>query len=114
MVSQWPHDRLHPEAERYPLAWISAYTLAVQEATQEYLRSLNDRELVRVVHQPRPQPQTPYRVESVLWHAFTHEVRHSAQIVLLARQLGYAPPCLDFGRFMSPASHLDEGLRILS
>lgn len=103
LVSEWPHDRLHPQAEQFPLEWIHAYTVAVQAATDEYLRSLDGPELARVVHQPPPQPRTPYSVASILWHALTHEVRHSAQIVLLTRQLGYDPPWLDFGRFMPPA-----------
>jgi uncharacterized damage-inducible protein DinB len=49
-------------------------------------------------------------VESLLWHTLTHEVRHSAQIVLLARQLGHTPPWLDFLRFARspPASVASE------
>jgi uncharacterized damage-inducible protein DinB len=100
LLSQWPHDRFHPETESHPLAWIHEYSVALQQSTESYLSSINSAELARVVRQPPPQPQTPYSMESVLWHALTHEVRHSAQIVLLARQLGHEPPWLDFGRFM--------------
>ncbi|MDP9352107.1 MAG: DinB family protein [Chloroflexota bacterium] len=102
-ASTWPHDRLAPNAERHPLEWIHTYTLAVQHATEIYLRALDASELGRVVQQRPPQPQIPYAVESLLWHTLTHEVRHSAQVALLARQLGHTPPWLDFARFAPPA-----------
>ena len=41
-------------------------------------------------------------LDALLWHVMTHEVRHTAQIVLLIRLLGHTPPWLDYLRFVRP------------
>ncbi len=37
-----------------------------------------------------------YTLEDTLWHAMTHDVHHSAQMSMLLRRLGHAPPGMDY------------------
>lgn len=100
LATAWPGERPARENEWLPLEWIRGYTLAVQEATGAYLETVDDAELRRIARPP-DAPSRSWTVESLLWHTLTHEVRHSAQVVLLVRQLGHTPPWLDFLRFTS-------------
>jgi len=94
----WPHDWQHPKAEQYGLEWLLGYARAVQGATQDYLSGLDDAGLQRAVDLDL-EPPARQTAETVLWHVMTHEVRHSAQVVLMLRLLGHTPPWLDYGRF---------------
>jgi uncharacterized damage-inducible protein DinB len=47
----------------------------------------------------RSRSQLLYTVEAILWHVLQHEVRHTAQVALLACNLGFAPPQLDLNRY---------------
>jgi uncharacterized damage-inducible protein DinB len=48
----------------------------------------------------RDAPEERYPLGDLLWHAFLHEVRHLAQVVLLLRLLGQEPPALDLYFFL--------------
>ena len=40
-------------------------------------------------------PEKRLTVDGLLWHVMLHEVRHTAQIVMLLRMQGIKPPSLD-------------------
>jgi uncharacterized damage-inducible protein DinB len=71
-----------------PLEVLLNYWRAVEVSTLKFLESLNPAELERLVEER-------FKVESLIWHVMQHETRHTAQISMLARQLGFAPPQLD-------------------
>jgi uncharacterized damage-inducible protein DinB len=61
---------------------------AVEASTLKYLETLNPVELERVI-------DGQFTVEGLIWHVMQHETRHTAQVSMLARQLGFSPPQLD-------------------
>ena len=61
-------------------------------ATWAFLQGLVDEERMVALHDA---PEERYPLGDLLWHAFLHEVRHLAQVVLLLRLLGQGPPALD-------------------
>ena len=69
------------------LEWMLEYWLKVEKSTLEHFAEFEASQLQRLVDD--------LTVEEILWHVMQHEVRHSAQIAILARQLGFAPPHLD-------------------
>jgi uncharacterized damage-inducible protein DinB len=71
-----------------PLEHLLNYWRAVETSTLKFLETLNPAELERLV-------EDRFTVESLIWHVMQHETRHTAQISLLARQLGFSPPQLD-------------------
>ncbi|HEX2864310.1 MAG TPA: DinB family protein [Deinococcales bacterium] len=77
-----------------PLEALLGYWQAVEAGTLAYLNALPPGELERKVIDP-DFPDHPFTVDGVLWHAFTHEMRHAAQISLLLRTQGIAPPAMD-------------------
>ncbi len=44
---------------------------------------------------PHDEPDTHFVVDGVLWHTMIHEIRHTAQIVVMLRSQGIKPPSLD-------------------
>lgn len=114
--SGYQHDWVKPHAERYDLGWILAYSQKVTEATRRFLDSEPDLERPVKLVQDDPDSAT-VTLDQLLWHVMTHEVRHTAQIALLVRQLGHTPPWLDYLRFARPvgpatasASRDEDGL----
>lgn len=84
-----------PYKANMPLELLLGYWSAVEKSTLEYLANLTPEELARVVMDGSRGELEPFAIESVLWHVMQHEVRHSAQIVVLSRQMGFEPPALD-------------------
>jgi uncharacterized damage-inducible protein DinB len=82
------------------LEWMLEYWLAVEKSTLAYLEKLEPAMLSSEISMPRETGQEFFTVAEVLWHAMQHEVRHTAQIMLLARQLGFDPPQMDLIRYV--------------
>jgi uncharacterized damage-inducible protein DinB len=82
------------------LEWLLEYWLAVEKSTLAYLAKLEPKMLNAEIAMPREMGQEFFTVQEVLWHVMQHEVRHTAQIMLLARQLGFDPPQLDYIRYV--------------
>jgi uncharacterized damage-inducible protein DinB len=76
-----------------PLEVVLNYWRAVEASTLKYLETLNPVELERLV-------EDRFTVDGLIWHVMQHETRHTAQIALLARQLGFSPPQLDLIRYL--------------
>ncbi|MEW6421555.1 MAG: DinB family protein [Deinococcota bacterium] len=101
VAGRYPHDWVQPRAEQYDLSWITRYGQEVGEKTRAFLAS--DPDLSRPVKLVQDDPASDtVTLDQLLWHVMTHEVRHTAQIALLIRQLGHTPPWLDYLRFMRP------------
>lgn len=83
-----------PDFAEQPLATLLDYWRQVEGSSERYLKRLDEDELRRRVDVPELN-EGPFAVEDLLWHVMQHEVRHSAQIVLLLRQQGVKPPSLD-------------------
>lgn len=97
----YPHDWVHPRAEQYELSWIIDYGREVRRRTEEFLNQNPD--LSRPVKLVQDDPGSgTVTLDALLWHVMTHEVRHTAQIALMIRQLGHTPPWLDYLRFVRP------------
>lgn len=89
-----------PHYDGLPLATMLGYWAAVEASTLAYLDRLTPDELAREVRVMGASQSDPlYTVDEVLWHVMQHEVRHTAQIALLARNAGFAPPQLDLNRY---------------
>ena len=102
------YDWVRPRAEQYELNWILAYSQEVTAATGRFLDSAPD--LSRPVKLVQDDPASAtVTLEQLLWHVMTHEVRHTAQMALMIRQLGHTPPWLDYLRFARPAGLLTAG-----
>ena len=78
----------------FKLETLLEYWQAVEQKTLEYLAKLTDDELKRIMS-PHDKPNLNFTVDGVLWHMMIHEMRHTAQIVVLLRQHGIKPPTLD-------------------
>jgi uncharacterized damage-inducible protein DinB len=89
-----------PYHESKTLAWLLEYWRAVETSTLAYFETLNDAELERVVTMPSEQGDVQFKAHDLLWHVVQHETRHTAQIVLLARLAGHAPPQLDLVKYL--------------
>jgi uncharacterized damage-inducible protein DinB len=68
------------------------YWRAVEQSTLEYLPTLTDEDLKRLVDD---SPTERFMLDGLLWHVMIHEMRHTAQIVMLLRMQGIKPPTLD-------------------
>jgi uncharacterized damage-inducible protein DinB len=79
-------------SESLPL--LLAYWKAVEDSTHAYLDTLTPEEMHRRVA-VEDWPEKHLTVDGLLWHVMIHEIRHSAQIVLLLRNAGVRPPSLD-------------------
>jgi len=88
---------LDREGEGLPLGALRAYQEAVGRATWAFLQGPVDEGRVVALHDA---PEERYPLGDLLWHAFLHEARHVAQVVLLLRLLGVEPPALDLYFFL--------------
>lgn len=100
-ASAFKHDWVRPQAEQYQLSWILDYGRAVQRRTQQFLDTTPDLTAAIKLVQDDPASAT-VTLDQLMWYVMTHEVRHTAQIALLVRQLGHTPPWLDYLRFVRP------------
>lgn len=91
---------LNPSYEGFPLEILLDYWRAVERGTLSYLATLTDDELNRFVDD---SPTERYRLDDLLWHVMIHEMRHTAQIVVLLRTQGVKPPSLDL-KFYLPST----------
>ena len=99
------YDWVRPQAQQYDLNWILSYSQQVTGATGRFLDSEPDLERPVKLVQDDPASAT-VTLDQLLWHVMTHEIRHTAQIALMIRQLGHTPPWLDYLRFARPAGSL--------
>jgi uncharacterized damage-inducible protein DinB len=83
-----------PAYADFPIQTLLDYWKAVEQGTLAYLAALTDDELKRVVTL-HDSPEKRYTVDGLLWHVMIHEMRHTAQIVVLLRTQGIMPPSLD-------------------
>ncbi len=88
---------LDREGEGLSLRALRAYQEAVGRATWAFLQGPVDEGRVVALHDA---PEKRYPLGDLLRHAFLHEVRHMAQVVLLLRLLGVEPPALDLYFFL--------------
>ena len=77
----------------FALELLLDYWRAVEQSTLFYLAALKDDELQRTIAGDSPGER--FTVDGLLWHVMMHEIRHTAQIVLLLRMQGIKPPSLD-------------------
>lgn len=93
-----------PFCAEIPLDTLLDYWRAVEQSTLTYLAKLTDDELNRLVDD---SPTDRFRLDGILWHVMIHEMRHTAQIVLLLRMQGIKPPALDLFYYL-PNHHEGE------
>jgi uncharacterized damage-inducible protein DinB len=75
------------------------YWRVVEQTTLAYLPTLDDEELKRIVS-VHDRPGKRYTVDGLLWNVIIHEARHVAQISVLLRTQGIAPPFLDLLKYL--------------
>ena len=75
------------------------YWRVVEQRTLDYLSTLTDDELKRIVS-VHDRPGKRYTVDGLLWNLIIHEARHVAQISILLRIQGIAPPFLDLLKYL--------------
>jgi uncharacterized damage-inducible protein DinB len=75
------------------------YWRAVEQSTLAYVATLTDGELKRIVT-VHDRPGQRYTVDGLLWNSVIHESRHVAQISVLLRTQGIAPPFLDLLKYL--------------
>jgi len=75
------------------------YWRVVEQSTLTYLPTLTDDELKRIVA-VHDRPGKRYTVDGLLWNVMIHEARHVAQISVLLRTQGIAPPFLDLLKYL--------------
>jgi uncharacterized damage-inducible protein DinB len=75
------------------------YWRIVERRTLIYLPTLTADELKRIVS-VHDRPGKRYTVDGLLWNLIIHEARHVAQISVLLRTQGMAPPFLDLLRYL--------------
>jgi uncharacterized damage-inducible protein DinB len=76
----------------FALETLLDYWRAAEQNTLTYLATLTDEELNRLVDD---SPTERFKLDGLLWHVMIHEIRHTAQIVMLLRMQGIKPPSLD-------------------
>ena len=86
-----------------PLEAILKYWRAVEASTLAYLEPIAAAELERPVAVEGSKGLEHFAVEGLLWHVMQHETRHTAQVAVLARQLGFKPPQLDLITYLRTA-----------
>ncbi len=100
-AGHFQHDWVKPQAEQYDLSWIIDYGREVGGRTMTFLESEPD--LERSIRLVQDDPGSDVvTLDQLMWNVMTHEVRHTAQIAVLVRQLGHTPPWLDYMRFARP------------
>jgi len=83
----------------FALETLLDYWRVVEQSTVTYLSSLDDDELNRIVT-VHDRPGKRYTVDGLLWNLIIHEARHVAQISVLLRTQGIAPPFLDLLNYL--------------
>jgi uncharacterized damage-inducible protein DinB len=83
----------------FAIATLLDYWRVVEQNTLRYLATLTDDELKRIVT-VHDRPGKRYTVDGLLWNLIIHEARHVAQISVLLRTQGIAPPFLDLLRYL--------------
>jgi uncharacterized damage-inducible protein DinB len=83
----------------FALKTLLDYWRVVERRTLTYLAALPDDELKRIVI-VHDAPEERFTVDSLLWHVMIHEMRHTAQIVVLLRTQGIEPPWLDLKNYL--------------
>jgi len=83
----------------FPLETLLDYWRLVEQSTLTYLPTLDDGELKRIVT-VHDRPGKRYTVDGLLWNVIIHEARHVAQISVLLRTQGIAPPFLDLLNYL--------------
>ncbi len=83
----------------FPLETLLDYWRLVEQSTLTYLPALTDDELNRIVT-VHDRPGKRYTVDGLLWNVIFHEARHVAQISVLLRTQGIAPPFLDLLNYL--------------
>ena len=78
----------------FALQTLLDYWRLVEKGTLAYFATLTDAELQRVVS-VHDRPGQRYTVDGILCNLILHESRHVAQISVLLRTQGIAPPALD-------------------
>ncbi|AIZ44024.1 damage-inducible protein DinB [Deinococcus radiopugnans] len=106
---RFKHDWVKPQAQQYDLSWIIDYGRTVGQQTQTFLDSNPDLDRSIKLIQDDPASDT-VTLDQLMWNVMTHEVRHTAQIALLIRQLGHTPPWADYLRFARP--QVTEGSQV--
>jgi uncharacterized damage-inducible protein DinB len=94
---QFPSLRASPGGPAFadvPLALLLDYWSAVENESCDFIATLSAADLTRVVT-VADWPDKQLTVDGLLWHVMIHEVRHSAQMVVLLRNAGVRPPSLD-------------------
>ncbi len=74
------------------LGMLLDYWRAVEQSTLTYLAILTENDLERLIDD---SPTERFKLDGLLWHVMIHEMRHTAQIVVLLRTQGIKPPSLD-------------------
>lgn len=91
----FPELQHRPHFEDVPLGKLLDYWRAVEADTLRHLNALAaDPERVVTVEDWPPHHQQ-FRLDGLLWHVLLHEVRHTAQMVVLLRMQDIKPPSLD-------------------
>ena len=83
----------------FALETLLDYWRVVEQSTLTYLATPKDGELNRVVI-VHDRPGKRYTVDGLLWNVVIHEARHVAQISVLLRTQGIAPPFLDLVKYL--------------
>ena len=78
----------------FPITTLVDYWNAVEQSTLAFLGELKGQGLQRAVAL-HDAPDERYTLDGLLWHVMLHEVRHTAQIVMLLRMQGIKPPSPD-------------------
>ena len=87
----------------FALETLLDYWRLVEQSTLTYLAALKDSELNRIVT-VHDRPGKRYTVYGLLWNVIIHEARHVAQISVLLRTQGIAPPFLDLLKYLPAPS----------
>jgi uncharacterized damage-inducible protein DinB len=88
-----------PVFAAFPFETLLDYWRLVEQGTLKYLPALDDHELKRLVT-VHDRPGKRYTVDGVFWNVIIHEARHVAQISVLLRTQGIAPPFLDLVKYL--------------
>jgi len=83
----------------FALKTLLDYWRLVEQGTLTYLATLTNDELKRIVS-VHDRPGKRYTVDGLLWNIIIHEARHVAQISVLLRTQGIAPPFLDLLKYL--------------
>ncbi len=98
-TSAFKDTRGGPVFAGFALETLLDYWRVVERSTLKYLPALVDNELKRIVS-VHDRPGQRHTVDGLLWNLIIHEARHVAQISVLLRTQGVAPPFLDLVKYL--------------